>query len=199
MLIDTKKYIEIFIGGSTDKNISKTYNDLARQLGEEINNRDYLIWFDGCDGIPRIIYDSLKNKKRSRIVYNDYYNNPKLDFGFIFSKKSQSEVTDFLIKNCDAIIFFKGGMGTLAEIAKSIDTKKNHEHDKPIVILNINHEWDELVNLLKTYDLDDLYYITDNVKDCLNYIENEIFKENSKYKRYYVDDGCSIRNTPIIK
>ena len=80
MMLGTKKHIEIFIGGSTNKYISDSYNHLALQLGKIINDRDYHVWFDGCDGLPRIVYDQLKDKSRVSIVYSNYYGIPKIDF-----------------------------------------------------------------------------------------------------------------------
>ncbi len=80
----------------------------------------------------------------------------------------------------------KGTMGTVAEIMQAIDRKKNKEHDKPIVILNIDHEWDELINLLNTFHLNHLYYTTDNVIDGLNHIEKELYDEKSSFYHSYL-------------
>lgn len=199
MMLGTKKHIEIFIGGSTNKYISDSYNHLALQLGKIINDRDYLIWFDGCDGLPKIVYDQLEDKSRAGIIYSNYYGIPKIDFGFVLERHDQSDVTKALVNVADAIIFFKGGLGTLTEITKTLDEKKNHEHNKPIVILNINHEWDTLINLLTSYDLSDLYCVTDNVEDCFNYIEKEIFNKNSTFYKHYIDEcSVAIRNKPLV-
>lgn len=199
MMLGTKKHIEIFIGGSTNKYISDSYNHLALQLGKIINDRDYLIWFDGCDGLPKIVYDQLKDKSRASIVYSNYYGIPKIDFRFVLEKHDQSDVTKALVNVADAIIFFKGGLGTLTEITKALDEKKNHEHDKPIVILNINHEWDTLIDLLTSYDLNDLYCVTDNVEDCLDYIEKEIFNKNSTFYKHYIDEfHVAARDKPMF-
>ena len=112
----------------------------------------------------------------------------------------QSDVTKALIDNSDALFFMKGGIGTIAEITQAIDKKKNKEHDKPIVILNLENSWDELITFLNTFNLSDLYYVTDNVIDGLNYIERELYSENSKfYSDYLKYSSCLERDYPIIE
>lgn len=86
----------------------------------------------------------------------------------------QSEVTKSLIDYSDHMIFFKGNSGTLTELFHALDTKKNKEHNKSICILNINHQWDDLETLLKTLNLEDLYYIAHNTQNAIEYIENQI-------------------------
>lgn len=191
------KKINIFIGGSTDINISKNYRDFALFLGDEINKRDYEIIFDGCSGLPSVVYDCLSDKMRSLMFYSEYYPMPKIS-GRIKQFDKQSNVMRSFINASDAMIFMKGGMGTLAEITYALDSKKNKEHDNPIVIININNEWDELINLLKTYDIDNLYFVTDNVDDCLNYIEKHLYNENSKFYNTYVKYNSPARCEPII-
>lgn len=71
-------------------------------------------------------------------------------------------------------MFFKGGSGTLAELFHAIDTKKNREHLKPIIILNLEHQWDELLHILQPLNLSHLYHIVDSPKKVMEYIENNI-------------------------
>lgn len=59
----------------------------------------------------------------------------------------------------DILVFLKGGSGTLAELFHAIDTKKNGEHKKPILILNIQDEWNDLIRLLEPLKLNSLYEI----------------------------------------
>ena len=50
------KDINIFIGDSINANISDYYTSFASKLGDLINNRDYKIVFDGCSGLPSIVF-----------------------------------------------------------------------------------------------------------------------------------------------
>lgn len=191
------KEISIFIGGSTDANISNNYKEFAYFLGQYFNERDYELIFDGCNGLPGLVYNNINDKMKTIMYYNDIYRMPRLD-GRVRSYNKQSDVTHAFINCCDAMIFMKGGVGTLTELCHAIDTKKNKEHDKPIVIVNINHEWDELINLLKTYDISDLYNVTDNVMDCLNYIEKSIYDINSRFYDLYIKNDVVKRKEAII-
>lgn len=92
----------------------------------------------------------------------------------IESCKYQSEVTKSLIDWSDHMLFLKGNSGTLAELFHALDTKKNKEHNKSICILNIDHQWDSLETLLKTLNLEGLYYITDNIEKAIQYLESQI-------------------------
>ena len=190
--------IAIFIGGSMDANLSADYHDTAIALGKEINDRGYDIVFDGCEGLPFLVYNELDDKMRSLMIYTDYwYPMPKIS-GNVRPLDQQSDVTSALIKSSDAMIFMKGGFGTVAEIMRALDSKKNKEHDNPILILNLNHEWDLLVNLLDSYDLGDLYFVTDNYSDGLDYIERELYKEGSIFRKNWVDLGYVERREPLI-
>lgn len=207
-----KKRIGLFVGGSTDQNLSDEYKNAAILLGKKMNERKYTIIFDGCHGLPCLAYQQLDDCNDGLIIYDDYYQKPDFEkilsypgitlfYGpQIRSLDKQSDVTRALINAGDALFFMKGGMGTIAEIVQAIDRKRNQEHDKPIVILNLNHSWDELVALLDSYNLKDLYYVTDNVIDGLNYIEKELYDKKSKFYCNYLKYGsvCE-RDYPIIE
>ena len=199
------KKIELFVGGSTNQNITEKYKEAAVLLGKKANDREYRIIFDGCKGLPSLVYDQLEYFNYGTIVYDCYHSLAKeynncLYGPNIISLNKQSDVTKALIDNSDALFFMKGGIGTIAEITQAIDKKKNKEHDKPIVILNLENSWDELITFLNTFNLSDLYYVTDNVIDGLNYIERELYSENSKfYSDYLKYSSCLERDYPIIE
>ena len=199
------KKIELFVGGSTDQHITEKYKKAAVLLGKKANDRGYRIIFDGCKGLPSLVYDQLEYLNYGTIVYDCYHSLAKeynncLYGPNIISLNKQSDVTKALIDNSDALFFMKGGIGTIAEITQAIDKKKNKEHDKPIVILNLENSWDELITFLNTFNLSDLYYVTDNVIDGLNHIERELYSENSKfYSDYLKYSSCLERDYPIIE
>lgn len=193
------KTIDIFIGGSTQPNLSQAYYDIAVELGQEINKReDYTITFDGCLGLPYLVFSQLDYTSRATIYKTRYYGND-----YIF--KTSAKISDFrhqsnfiktIPENSDAMIFMKGGTSTITEIMYAIETKKNKEHDKPIVILDINNEWQIFVNLLQSLDIDNIYYVTDNITDALNHIETQLFDKNNSFSHYL---QYMKRKNPIIK
>ena len=49
----------------------------------------------------------------------------------------------------DAFLVLPGGFGTLEETLEILTLKQLHQHDKPIVLLNINNFFDPLIGLFK--------------------------------------------------
>ena len=196
-----EKKITLFIGGSVDKNMSLAYNSLATELGKKINERDYRIIFDGCNGLPYLVFKEITDTSRSTIWITKYYDNDYMysTSSVVYTFDNQSDFTKAIPEASDAMIFMKGSMGTITEIFHTIDSKKNKEHDKPIVILNVNNEWDDLINLLSSYDLNNLYYVTDNIIDALNHIELELYKESSSFYHYIKYGYIDKKRAPIIE
>lgn len=202
-----KKDINVFIGGSIDQKLSINYAMTAKDLGKKINERDYKIIFDGCSGLPALVFDELSSYDRAIIYYTRYYRSEYINDYFRLTSpfvlhavelETQSQMTDTIIAAADAFIFMKGQMGTLEEMSRVINGNKNKEYRKPIVFLNVEHEWDDLMGVLASYDVGDYYHVTDNVSDALNYIEEELFKETSDFYQLYVSSGYAKRNFPII-
>ena len=193
------KSIDIFVGGSTDPNISESYYNTAIELGQKINERgDYTITFDGCLGLPFLVFNELDCTSRATIYKTCYYSNEYIfkSSAIIHEFRHQSDFIQNIPENSDAMIFMKGGISTITEVMYAIETKKNNEHDKPIVILNINDEWNELVSLLDGLKMDNIYYITDNVTDALNYIESKLFDSKNSFKHFL---QFMERKEPIIE
>lgn len=78
----------------------------------------------------------------------------------------------------DAFLIFPGGMGTLDELFEILTWKQLGMHNKPIVILNINHYFDHLISfldvaqsrgLIKEKDRS-LLYVSDSWSDIKNYL-----------------------------
>lgn len=106
----------------------------------------------------------------NRFIYTDKWPLARVNVTFRY----QSEVTRALLDWCNVAVFFKGGSGTLAELFHAIDSKKNKEHSKPIIILNIAHQWDDLLNILEPLNLGHLYNVVDTPQKEIEYIENNI-------------------------
>jgi uncharacterized protein (TIGR00730 family) len=79
----------------------------------------------------------------------------------------------------DAFIALPGGYGTLEEILEIITLKQLHYHNKPIVILNINGFFDNLLaqfeyiinNSFAKEECRKLYFVTNDVHEALEFID----------------------------
>ena len=80
----------------------------------------------------------------------------------------------------DAFIALPGGFGTLDELFDVITLKQVGYHTKPIIILNTNGFYNDLVLFFETLykekvakqDYRKIYYVAESVDDAFNYIEN---------------------------
>jgi len=87
-----------------------------------------------------------------------------------------------VLKVSDALIVLPGGTGTLDEMMEAIETKKWGNHNKPIILLNIENFWNGLIeqfNKLVTEKfldrhLKDLVYVTDDVDKAIEYLKGEL-------------------------
>ncbi len=193
-----ERRIEIFVSGSTDPHISKEYFMAAKKFGKMLDVKKYNIVFDGCLGLPGVVASQIKMPNDNlSIAYTSSHQN--LPFEWPGARingtfQYQSQVTKALLHWSDVAIFFKGGSGTLAELFHAIDTKKNKEHRKPIIILNIENQWDELLKILEPLKLSHLYHVAETPEQALQIIQknikineyNQVVYEN-EYNEYEED------------
>lgn len=130
---------------------------VAQILGQDDNLENVLIC--ACNQTHRLPYEWIRQLN-----------------ALMIECEKQSDVTRTLIKESEYMIFMKGSTGTLTELFQAIDTKKNKEHNKMIIVLNIAHQWDEVENLLKTLDISELYQIANTPEEAMGYIKEDLNK-----------------------
>jgi uncharacterized protein (TIGR00730 family) len=80
----------------------------------------------------------------------------------------------------DVFIALPGGFGTLEELLEIIALKQLKYHNKPIIILNVNHFYDKLLEQFALIIQQDfakpesreLYFVTNSVNGALEYIDS---------------------------
>ena len=170
-----ERKIQIFVSGSTDANISKEYRQAAEDFGRMLDIKKHQLVFDGCKGLPGVVASQMQQPNDNlSIATTSNYPIPKWPLAKIRVFRDQSEVTRTLLSWSDIAVFFKGGSGTLTELFHAIDTKKNGEHNKPILILNIQNQWDELIKLLATMRLSHLYHIMATPQEIMAFIDENV-------------------------
>lgn len=186
--------MNILIGCSSREDIPEKYKQDCKQYLEELFKEDNNLVF-GADnkGFMGLSYEIAKKNSRKIIgvcpeLYKDDFKN--LDCTTEIVTKTVVERTEQMIKNSEALIFIPGGLGTVYELFTAIETKRSHEHNKPIIIYNSCNYYDKLISLLeKMYEENfasrkwtELYHITDNAKDTLAYIEEYYKKEKNNQR-----------------
>ncbi len=80
----------------------------------------------------------------------------------------------------DAIIVMPGGLGTLDEAFEIITWKQLRQHDKPVVLVNVNGYWDAFVTLVESVisggfaheKVMELFSVVDSVEAIFPALEN---------------------------
>lgn len=92
----------------------------------------------------------------------------------------------------DAVVALAGGFGTLEEISEMIVQKQLGYNSKPIVLLNVNHFYDNLIDFFNTMieenfaksSAKDLYYVAETPEDAIGYLNNYKPKEVSLASKF---------------
>lgn len=175
--------MNLFIGSSSSETIpTKYFKDCQNYLEQLFKENNNLIFGAYNYGIMRLSYESASkyNREITSIIPKLYQNDLKeLKSTHEIITNDTPERTNALFKESDALIFLPGGIGTIYELFAAIECKRNHEFDKPIIIYNSCHFFDEMLILLdKLYkekftkeNVKQHYYISTNVSDTLNYID----------------------------
>lgn len=180
--------MRIFVCGGVNKDMNPKYIEGIEEIGLELVRQGHsLICVGATTGaIGQIynIYDKYDGKLKLLVplCYED-------EAAGISSKFPSIMVRDLYmlqqvaITNCDAVIVLPGGNGTLAELHMLTDNIKASYHKHKIIVYNINHYYDNLLNTLnfliqeKTMNkkqLEAFTFVT-NAKEAINEI-NKIKK-----------------------
>lgn len=177
----------ICVYSSSSSVVDRIYFDAAEALGHEIALRGDVFLFGG--GLVGLMGASAKavHKNHGKVI------------GVIPKALNQKgivyEACDELVETpglrerkaimdsrSDAFVALPGGYGTLEEILEIITLKQLKYHNKPIVILNVNHFFDRLLEQFEVTidrrfakpECRELYFVTESVSEALDYIDSYI-------------------------
>ena len=161
------------------------YNILAKNLAELIVREKNNLIFGGSNvGTMRILAENVKKNGGKaigvipqKIVDNDLackFLDKLIVTKDMYSRKAK------MAEISDAFIALPGGFGTLEELTEVITHKQLAYHSSPIVILNINGFYDNLLAffevLYKEFFAKEvyktLYHITTSAEETIEYINN---------------------------
>lgn len=175
----------ICVYSSSSTAIAPIYFENAAQLGHAIALRqDRLLFGGGMIGLMGMVATAIHENGGQVIgVIPKSLNLP----GIVYENCDELIVTDGLRERkavmdarSDAFIALPGGYGTLEELLEIITLKQLKYHHKPIVILNVNHFYDQLQAQFQFLidhgfakpECQKLYYVTETVTDALQYIDS---------------------------
>ena len=179
---------KVCVFSSSSSTLPSIYYDDAKKLGKLLgqNNMD-LVYGGSKVGTMHEIAKAAKanGAKIIGVMPEKLYN-----FGVSWEKCDEFHLTNdmrkrkaLLDKNSDCIIAMAGGFGTLDEIAEMIVQKQLGYNNKPIIFLNTNGFYNNLLNFFDDIinqsfakeSAKELYYIANTPQEAINYILNYDF------------------------
>lgn len=181
----------ICVFASASNNINEIYFKTAHELGATIANNRYDVIYGGSNlGLMGEVTNSarLRGSEIIGVMPEKLYNlgiNPGECSRFILTKGMRERKAK-MDELSQAIIALSGGFGTLEELAEMIVQKQLGYNNKPIVILNTNSFYD---NLIKFFDdiinqnfapkiSQEIYFVAKTPAEALEYINNYNFSKN---------------------
>lgn len=180
----------ICIFASSSKSINKVYYDAAYNLGIEIAKNNFNIVYGGSNlGLMGEVTQAAKThgSEITGIMPEKLYNfgiHPGDCTKFILTKGMRERKAK-MDELSQALIAIAGGFGTLEELSEMLVQKQLGYNNKPIVILNTNNYYDNLINFFNDIieknfapkETTNLYYIAKTPKEAIEYIKTYDFKE----------------------
>jgi len=179
--------MRICVYGAASSEIDKVYTDAGEELGRKIAERGMSYTFGGGrSGMMGAVARGVKEKDGYILGISPKFfeeNNAEISFvecsRFIHTE-TMRERKQMLEENSDAFIVSPGGIGTFDEFFEILTLKQLGRHNKPIVIWNIDHYYDDLLSMMQksvdkkfiTDDCRNLYKVYSNIDGMLDYIEN---------------------------
>lgn len=176
----------ICVFASASNNISEVYYQNARELGLLIGSNGYNIVYGGSRRGLMYACAGAVNESGGKVygVMPEIFTkigfaNPEDCYEF-YTTTGMRERKAKLDELSDAVIAISGGFGTLEELSEMLVQKQLGYNNKPIVILNTDHFYDNLLlffeDLIKKNFANEyskkLYYIAKTPIEALEYIKN---------------------------
>lgn len=182
--------MNIFVGCSSRDTDNIDYNEAAKIIADYIASNGYNLVFGGCEkGLMGTTYaEVLKKRVNSKIIISmsDAFVHQLngITYEELYHFKTASQRKEGLIECADAIVILPGGLGTIDELITAIEMKRNKEHNKQIVIVNINGFFNNIISMLNKVceegfidsESKKLYFIADTAEEAVSYL-NEVLKK----------------------
>lgn len=184
-----EKKFRVWITLTSSLYVDKKYIDLTHEVASKIAERKLgiIYWWTaywmmlelansyknswGTD-LVGIMAEDLMESTKWYIAFNE------LDEKYIVP--TMEDRKKLIVQKSDWFLILPGWYGTIEEIGTIIWGRVNKLFDKPIAIFNLDGFYDELLSFLSMIkkdkfskiDYKDICFVSDNMKDILNYLEN---------------------------
>lgn len=177
---------------ASSSKVDEAFKRQAFRLGELLAERGVAVKYgSGKVGLMGEVAKGVLSKKGKLIgvipqfMVDEGWSNPDVTEEII--TETMRERKYILAKDVDAAIALPGGVGTLEELMEVITGRQLGLFKSPVIIVNINHYYDDLLrmfqhaaeeNFMRDTHLE-LWKVVDNVEDVIETIEKaEVLDEN---------------------
>lgn len=191
--------MRICVYGAASNEINKSYIEKGEDLGKEMAKRGHsLVFGGGATGLMGAVARGIKIANTEIIgVAPSFFNVDGILYDHcseMIYTQTMRERKQIMEEKSDAFIVTVGGIGTFEEFFEILTLRSLDRHKKPIAILNTNGYYDHLIeflrngvkeNFLKEENLK-LFYVSKDVCDILDYLENYTDLEDKAEKTRFV-------------
>ena len=172
--------MNICLYGSGSRKIDETYTDAAYELGCQMAKRGHTLVFGGGDtGMMGSCVKGIHDNNGSSIgiapEWIDNFEPLCKKCGEFIPVDTMDERKNKFLENSDAFIITPGGIGTLDEFFEILTLKKLKQHDKPIIVFNIDNFFNKMFEMLDDMDEKGFLYKQEEIFKIANSID-EIFE-----------------------
>ncbi|MBE6499325.1 MAG: TIGR00730 family Rossman fold protein [Methanobrevibacter thaueri] len=174
--------MNICLYGSGSRKISEIYINETYKLGCELAKRNHILVFGGGNtGIMGACAKGVHDNNGASIGIapkwiSEFEPLCEKCSEFIYVDSMNMRKEKFLEKS-DAFIISPGGIGTLDEFFEVLTLKKLKQHNKPIIIFNINHFYDTMLKMINEmdeqgflYKQEEIFKVANTIDEIFNYI-----------------------------
>ena len=177
--------VNICVFASSSNNLDKSFYEDAAELGKLMGKQKFNIVYGGSRlGMMYACASQVKANGGKIIgvmpqrLYDMGFGNPDDCEEFILTKGMRERKAK-MDEIAEGVIALAGGLGTLEEISEMIVQKQLGYNKKPIVLLNTNGFYENLIKFFDTIienkfakeETKNLYYLAKTPADAINYIQ----------------------------
>ena len=177
--------MNICVYGASSDLIDNSFISAGEELGKLMAQRGHNLVFGagGAGMMGAVARGVTAGNGKIKGVVPSFFN---VD-GILYDKcdelvrtETMRERKQIMEDSCDAFITTAGGIGTFEEFFEMLTLKQLGRHDKPMVVLNTNRYYDEMLEMMNQATkkkflfeaVEELYFITEDIEEALDYIEN---------------------------
>ncbi|VVB55943.1 putative lysine decarboxylase [uncultured archaeon] len=174
----------VCVFSSSSSAVNSVYRDTTIELGKRLGQEGFGLIFGGADvGLMGVIARTAQNHG-ARVT--GVIPESLVEKGIVYQEADELIVSnnlrdrkEIIESKSDAFIALPGGFGTLEEIIEILTLKQLQLHNKPIVFINTNRYYDNLIAQFETgyqenfakKEYKELYYVSESADAAIDYIK----------------------------